>query len=641
MILGASLLTINLNELPVVMDGQLCHPQRLMVRSVPNVSDTVKLLGGKIIAKFPQIGWSVAQFEADKLQIAKKNLDHKLGSNNVQYDRASQLAYTPNDSYWANQWHMRQIKADLAWDTSFGNADSIVAVIDTGVLVTHSDLAGNVWVNSGEIASNGIDDDNNGYVDDVNGFDFAYNDGNPEDTLGHGTACAGLVGAVQDNNLGVTGVCPRVRLMALKACNDSGYLYDSYLVPAYIYGADRGARVFSMSYFSDRVSQPEKDAMDYAVSKNVLPVAAAGNASSVIPFYPGAYENVLSVAATDGNNSRSWFSNYGSWVDVAAPGQDLITTANNGDYTGFAGTSGACPHVAGAAALLVGAKPTATAQQVREALEDSAILLNQPPFGEFSNYGLINVQAALQALLTVPAPPKAPVVRYVTVLGQSVASNAIDPSRSVTSRIYGRGFQGIQNLAVKRNGVPANILSITRDYIDYQHVYRTAGDVTIWNGNSLIATVPNPIVKRTVHPLCEASNPSAWVDGGFSEALTDDNVNLVSHRDGDGNIILQGTFRKVNNNNITQLRIKRSYQVGGATEYIQVYDWASASYPYANWITIGQQTAVASPTVTTIDIPNLAPYIDVEHTSYVRIYLAGADPNELMKIDSLRLQDSR
>lgn len=624
---------------PVQVDGWTCHPTRLMVKAGQIPAQTLHSIGARVLARVPHIGWSVLEVRPGYLRASKKALEASHQVAKVQYDRAAKLAYTPNDPLWANQWHMRTIKADLAWDTNKGSTSTMVAIIDTGMLTSHPDLVGNVWTNAAEIPGNNVDDDNNGYVDDVHGYDFAYNDGNPEDLHGHGTACAGLVGAVQDNNLGVTGVCPNVRLMAIKATNDSGYLYDSYLAPAYVYSADMGARVFSMSYFSDRVSLVETDAMNYAVSRGVLPVAAAANESSTVPMFPAAYENVLAVAATDGNNNRSWFSNYGTWVDVAAPGEGLTTTAANGDYTGFGGTSGACPHVAGLAALLTGAKPTATAQEVRNAIEDTATLLNQPPFGEFSNYGLIDAQAALTAVLTTPAPPKPATVRYITIMGQSLSTTSIDPARFVTARIYGRGFQGLQNLQVKRAGVPAQILQVTRDWIDYKHVYRTAGDVSVWDGNTLIAAIPNPIVPRKCNPLVEAGEPSAWVDGGFRETVVDDGQFLVGHPDGNGDIILQGTFRKVGNNSNTQLRVNRTYAVGGGTESIQLYDWSSASYPYGSWITVWSGTAPASPTTTIVNVPDIARYIDIEGTTYVRFVKQGNPANELLKIDSLRLQD--
>lgn len=615
------------------------HPTRLLVKAAkPSVQAAVSRIGGRVLATYPQIGWSTVEVRPGTLEQSRGALATSPGVKAVAYDRAARLAYTPNDPLWPNQWHLRTIKADAAWDTSFGSNQVTVAVIDTGVLRTHEDLAPNMWENTGEIPNNSLDDDGNGYIDDRYGWDFAYNDNSPDDDYGHGTPCAGIVAAVQDNNKGGTGIAPRARIMNLRATNNDGYLFDSYLVPAYLYGADNGARVFSMSYFSDRVSQAEKDAMDYAVSKGVLPIAASGNSSHVLPYYPGAYENVLSVAATDESNGITWFSDWGTWVDVAAPGQGLTTTGKDGGYTGFGGTSGACPHVAGIAALLIGAKPTATASEVRNAIEDTATLLNQPPYGEFSNYGLVNAQAALAAILNGPAPQKPPKVRYVATMGQGPAQSALDPSTSVVARLYGRGFMGVSNLAIKRNGVNAQILAKTRDYVDFRLVYRQAGDVTVWDGASQLATVPNPVVVRTCRPLVEASG-SATVTGGFFETVVDDGSVMTCQRDGDSNIVLAGTFRKVTPNTITQLRVRRGYAANGGTEYLQLYDWTTASFPYGSWDTLWQGTASAAPTTTTVAVPNLAKYIDFEGTVYFRLVVIGAAGQA--NVDSVRLQDSR
>ncbi|MBL8065835.1 MAG: S8 family serine peptidase [Chthonomonadaceae bacterium] len=626
---------------PVSIQGTLCHPQRLLIKSDGPIDARVELLGGRVIAHFPQIGWSTVEVPALQLLQVRAQLARLPQVRRVELDRAASLAYTPNDPFWSTQWHMRTIKADLAWDVSKGQSSTIVALIDTGLRVDHEDIASQLWTNSGEVPGNNLDDDNNGYVDDVHGFDFAYNTSSLVDTLGHGTGCAGILGATQDNNLGVTGVCPRLQIMALKACNDSGYLYDSYLVPAYIYGAEHGAKVYSMSYFSDRVSPAEKDAMDFAVAHDVLPIAAAGNSSSVIPYYPAAYDNVMSVAATDGANQRSWFSNYGGWVDVAAPGQDLVTTSADGTYRGFGGTSGACPHVAGAAALIRGAVPLASAQQIRVALEDTATTLDQPPFGVFSNYGLINVQAALNAAMTVPEPQKSVLVRYVSVLGQSLATNAIDPGKFVTSRIFGRGFLGMANPVVKIGQTVAPVLAIGRDYIDYKHTYRQAGAVTLWDGTNLVQTVQNPIVPRSCRPLNEVSSPTSAVYGGFFEALMDDNSTVNGVPDGNGDIIVHGTFRQVVNNINTQLRVKSSYSMAGGTEYVQLYDWQSASYPYGNWVTIAQRPVSTSPQVTTVNVPDISRFIDVTGVCYVQVYVQGVPSGQELRIDSARLQDSR
>ncbi|MBS1713711.1 MAG: S8 family serine peptidase [Armatimonadetes bacterium] len=627
-------------ELPIVVEGELCHPNRLLVKApVSRVASVAPAAGLKVLKGLPEIGWSVVQVPDGRLRQAKAWLAAQAGVQEVEFDRAAKLAYEPNDPLWPDQWHMRSIRADKAWDIDKGNSSVVVAVIDTGVLRTHEDLASNMWENTAEIAGNGLDDDGNGYIDDRYGWDFAYNDNDPEDVWGHGTPCAGLVAAVQDNSKGGSGVAPRARIMAIKACNHDGYLFDSYLVPGYVYAANMGAKVFSMSFFSDRVSQAEKAAMDYAVSLGVLPVAAAGNASSVVPFYPGAYENVLSVAAVNGSNQRSWFSDYGSWVDVAAPGEGLTTTGSGGGYGGFGGTSGACPHVAGAAALLFAAGGSPTAEQVRTALEDTATTLDQPPYGEFANYGLINVQSALQALLAGSTTPKPAVVRYVSTMGRGPAVTGIGTAGSQRARIYGRGFQALTNLIVKRGGKSVPVVGRSRDWVDFTISPKQTGDLTVWNGPVLVATVPNPPSLRTCHPLVEASEPSAWVDGGFFQTVVDDGQEMVGHPDGNNEIVLQGTFRNLTTVQTNTLRINRRYSAAGGTEYLQLYDWTSNSYPYGNWVTVWSGAPGTSPSTTAIGVAQFWKYVDFEKTTYFRLYATGIPAGTTVSIDSLRIED--
>lgn len=556
----------------------------------------------------------------------------------VDFDRSARPAYMPNDPLWPQLWHFRTIKADLAWDTSKG-IPVTVAVIDTGLNRNHEDLAANVWVNPGEIPNNGIDDDNNGYIDDVNGWDFAYNDNNADDVYGHGTPCAGIVAAVQDNGIGMTGVAPRAKIMGLKACLDEGYLYDSFLIPAYVYAANMGAHVFSMSYFSDRVSAAERDAMDYAVGLGVLPVAAAGNSASSIPHYPGGYLNVLSVAAVDGASKRSSFSCFGSWVDVAAPGEGLLATGAGGGYVGFGGTSGACPHVAGLAALLFGAKPTATASEVRAAIEDTAQTLTEPPFGEFSNYGLIDCDQAVRALLTTPAPPKAAVVRSVGRLGQRIAPSGIDPSRYIGSRVYGRGFEGLGQLRVMQGQVQASLLGRGRDWFEYRHQTSLPGDVTVWNGNELVASIPNPLGPRVAWPLAD-SVVTGDKSQPFWQAVADDGLTLDSNREGDGVVRMSGVFRDVSPVANAQLRLRRRYLLTSGTEHVFLYDWTSGSYPYGQWVKVFTGSCPTSFTTTTVNLGPNSPYIDPEGSVYVKIETSSGASGQGIRLDSLRMQQA-
>jgi hypothetical protein len=295
-------------------------------------------LGARVLRDIPQIRWQVLEVPRGKRdELRALYASETALFEHAELDRGRKPAYVPNDPMWPGMNHLVNIGVDIAWNTERGDPSIVIGVIDTGLETTHPDLAANVWTNPGEIAGNGLDDDQNGYVDDVHGYDFAYNDPIPNDVFGHGTACAGIIAAVQDNNLGVTGIAPLCRIAGIKTAIDSGYLYDSANVPGMIYCADQGFSVISMSFYSDDVTLAERDAIDYCWDHNVVPVAAAGNDARVFPYYPAAYENVISVAALDPALNKAGFSNWGTWVDVAAPGLSVSTTTTGGGYTtGFA-----------------------------------------------------------------------------------------------------------------------------------------------------------------------------------------------------------------------------------------------------------------------------------------------------------------
>jgi subtilisin family serine protease len=302
------------------------------------------------------------------------------------------LNRTPSDPRFPELWGLHNtgqtggtpdtdVNAPEAWDLHTGSSAIVVAVIDSGMDLTHEDLAANLWTNPGEIPGNGVDDDGNGFIDDVHGWDFRDNDNDPTDTSpicgGHGTHTAGTVGAVGDNGIGVVGVNWKVLLMPLRAC--SGFLGiscscpDAATMEAIEYYTDFGVRVSNNSYGGTAFSQAARDTI--RASHSVL-VAAAGNGgedgvgdnNDILPQYPASYdlENIIAVAATDDTDTRADFSNFGSTsVDLAAPGVDILSTLPGNNYGLLSGTSMATPHVAGAAALLLAQDPTWTNNEVK------------------------------------------------------------------------------------------------------------------------------------------------------------------------------------------------------------------------------------------------------------------------------------
>ena len=286
----------------------------------------------------------------------------------------------PNDPQFGEQWHLEVIGAPDAWRVQRGSRDVTVAIIDTGIDYTHEDLAANIWTNAAEIAGNGIDDDENGYIDDVRGWDFFNDSNDPQDATTHGTLVAGVVGAVGNNSLGVSGVSPEVSLLPLRAATPNGYLNLRSLVAAIAYAVDKDADIINASWGDHIVPDLNSlyDAVARANDADVLFVAAAGNSgldSDVYPLYPASFDlpNVISVAATD-RTDRLWTkSNYGAKsVDLGAPGQEILSTLPDNLYETKSGTSLAAPQVAGAAALLLAQQPALTAVELKQALLDRA-----------------------------------------------------------------------------------------------------------------------------------------------------------------------------------------------------------------------------------------------------------------------------
>ena len=347
-----------------------------------------------------------------------------------------QLCGFPNDNDFDKQWNLHNsgqtggtedadIDAPEAWDNKTGDPDIIIAILDLGVDYTHPDLVDNLWINEDEIPDNEEDDDENGYVDDIMGWDFGNKDNDPKDEYGHGTLCTGVSGAVTDNGIGIAGVGWDCKIMPLIVLGPHGGVTG--ILNGIEYAVDNGARVISMSFTTTTHMQVLEDTINYAASEGVISVAAAGNSGETEERYPAAQDNVIAVAGTNHNDEKMNFfdehyeewiiSNYGDWVDVAAPAVNIYSTMptyhvsmnDDGyqqDYDYGTGSSYACPLVAGIAGLILSKNPHLSPEEVK-----TIICNNVDPYisDVYIGSGRVNANKALNSVNSPPEKPSKPV----------------------------------------------------------------------------------------------------------------------------------------------------------------------------------------------------------------------------------------
>lgn len=343
---------------------------------------------------------------------------------------------TPNDALYNRQWGVfnngtfnisgmpftsendADADIDLAWDFETGDPNMLIAVPDTGFRLTHPELAGRIWTNSNEIANDGIDNDNNGLIDDVNGWDFVNNDNNASDDHGHGTNCSGILLSKGSNSIGYAGVNWNLKLLPLKVLDSNNSGQYSWMANSIYYAVDRGVKIISMSIGGTGNSTILQDAIQYAITNNVVFVTCMMNFNNNTTYYPAGYAStmdIIAVGSTDSDDDRTapffWSttsgSNYGNHITVVAPGNYIygLSSSSDTNYNSYwGGTSQATPLVAGIASLLLSRNPNLTPLQIKNLLkstaQDQVGLPSEdlPGFDQYMGWGRVNAFNAFQTL---------------------------------------------------------------------------------------------------------------------------------------------------------------------------------------------------------------------------------------------------
>ncbi len=374
-----------------------------------------------VAARFPEMAPVVvlrveANLNFDSLQLAL------TGDPNVEWVSPNHLfqtngldeSFRPNDSLYHEEWWLERISAPLAWDVTRGDSSIVIGIIDTGVDYLHPDLRPNLWVNWADADSDGIDDDNNGFIDDVIGWDFVdaptlpsggdhlVRDNDPMDDLGHGTYVAGLAVAATDNGQCIASVGFNCRVMSLRAGNREGYLEEDDVAAALLYGAQMGARVLNMSFGDIAASPLLRETVRLVYQQGVVLVGSAGNNYSERIHYPSGFPEVIAVGASDQYDRRAEFSNFGPSVDLLAPGYDMRSTILGGGCGAWDfphGTSYAAPIVSAVAGLMLSVNPELHPEDVKQILRSTADDIRAAGWDPETVNGRVNARRAVEQAL--------------------------------------------------------------------------------------------------------------------------------------------------------------------------------------------------------------------------------------------------
>ncbi|MDZ8029711.1 S8 family peptidase [Nostoc sp. DedSLP04] len=425
-----------------------------------------------------------------------------------------------------NNWGADLVKAPEVWAHGYTGKGVVVAVVDTGVDYNHEDLKNNIWTNSKEIAGNGIDDDGNGYVDDTYGWNFADQNNNTLDDNGHGTHVSGTI-AGENNNYGVTGIAYDAKIMPVKALDSSGSGSYSSISKGIRYAVDNGANVINLSLGGGSSNRTLESAINYASSKGVIVVMAAGNDGDSSPDYPARYasKSGIAVGAVDKNNNLADFSNRSGTNPIAyvtAPGVKVYSSVPNNQYATYSGTSMAAPHVAGIVALMLSANSNLTDAQVRQIVTETAENSTQTTSSSFK---ISNVSSLASQ-----------------VIAETAGNSTQTTSSSFNSYNFGSLIgQGITETT--RYLTPENINSFNNSNfgsligqgITETTRYLTPENINSWNNSDFNPVIGQAITETTKYLISAegnniSTNPELWSQFQSYEKILG-SINVNSNQD--------------------------------------------------------------------------------------------------------------
>ena len=463
---------------------------QLLIKSKAGVSkDKIKGIlanhGAVTAGEIEQIKVKLIRVPAHALEKVKAALEKNPHISFVEHNFIAEGAAEPNDEKYPSQWHLPKISAPDGWDMCTGSDIAPIAIIDSGVDPTHPDLSDKL----------------------ICGYNFVENNTDTHDTLGHGTAVAGTAAAISNNVAGVAGVAwgnPIMPLVVLNSDNSATY-YN--VAKAITFAADNGIRVINISLGGSSSSSTMQNAINYAWTKGTLVFACAMNNATSTPNYPAACEHVMAVSATTSSDTRASFSNYGAWIDIAAPGVSILTTNRGGGYGYWSGTSFSSPVAAGLAGLIISANPDLTNTQVVEIITQNADDLGDPGFDQYYGYGRVNAHASLVAAIgTAPEPEPDitdPLVSITSPDEGSTVSSSITVSVSATDNVeiervelyidgafFGTSATNPHNFYWNTNDLPEGYYELSATAYDASGNIGHSNSVTVYVSNFQDTTTP-------------------------------------------------------------------------------------------------------------------------------------------------------